>query len=420
MQEPDLVVVMVSNGPGELSTWVNPLTEKLSQYISIQQKSSSAVIRLRLVLVPCPNATGKEKEVAKNWNKFETITSAKDFWKLLINPKKFAFWPSKGVVVFLGGDQFWSVLLAARLNYKNIAYAEWIARWPFWNDRIAAMSPQVKSLLPKKFQKRCNVVGDLMADLKKYSQINSPLPKGQWIAILPGSKKAKLSVGIPFFLEMADHMKKIAPEYNFLIPIAPTTSIEEIKYFSSHDNPIASEYTSGIKTIKHSADSLNCKVLITYCDTKIHLIETNPSYTFLSQCDLAITTIGANTAELGALGVPMIVVLPTQHLNVMEAWDGFFGIIARMPIFKWIFGLALGLWRLRKNKLMAWPNINAKKMIVPERVGNFRPIDIAKEANDWLSSPHRLRGQKEDLKALRGKSGAIELMVKEIINLLSK
>ncbi|CAI5496811.1 unnamed protein product [Closterium sp. Naga37s-1] len=41
-----------------------------------------------------------------------------------------------------------------------------------------------------------------------------------------------------------------------------------------------------------------------------------PSYALLSQCSLALTTVGTNTAELAALGVPMVVVLPTLSLEV--------------------------------------------------------------------------------------------------------
>ena len=69
-------------------------------------------LTLRLVLVPCPNATGKEFKVASSWNKFDLITKSKSFWNLLIKPFSFADWPKKGIVVFLGGDQFWSILLA--------------------------------------------------------------------------------------------------------------------------------------------------------------------------------------------------------------------------------------------------------------------------------------------------------------------
>ncbi len=411
---------MVSNGPGELTTWVKPLAEKLHETLCLSSYKKNSLISLRLVLVPCPNSTGREKELAEKWEVFEQVSTAKSFWKLLINPRKYGFWPSKGVVVFLGGDQFWSVLLAARLKYKNITYAEWIARWPFWNDRIAAMSPKVKSLLPKKLQKRCVVVGDLMADIPENATKSNPLPKGKWIAILPGSKKAKLSIGIPFFLEMADHIKKIIPECNLLIPIAPTTNIEEIVFFNGPENSIAKQYKSKIQYIKTGSQNFPWKKIITQMKTEIHLIEEYPAHNLISQCNLAITTIGANTAELGALGIPMIVVVPTQHLNVMEAWDGFIGIIARLPILKWCLGLLISLWRMRGKRYMAWPNITAKKMIVPERIGKFEPIDIAREAEEWINSPTRLEGQKEDLMSLRGKPGAIKLMIKEINYLIDK
>ena len=74
---------------------------------------------------------------------------------------------------------------------------------------------------------------------------------------------------------------------------------------------------------------------------------------------------------------------------------------------------------MRKKSFMAWPNITANRMIVPERIGNILPIDIAKEAMEWMNSKERLLGQKEDLRALRGKPGAIECMSKEIIKLIS-
>ena len=69
---------------------------------------------------------------------------------------------------------------------------------------------------------------------------------------------------------------------------------------------------------------------------------------------------------------------------------------------------------------MAWPNISAKRMIVPERIGHITPKQIAQEAIDWLNSPTRLTGQKEDLKALRGQKGATNKFCKEIINLLEE
>ncbi len=420
MQEASRVVVLISNGPGELATWVRPISEKLHSKILMRPRAISSSISLRLVLVPCPNATGKEKTVANNWKLFDQITHAKRFWNLLMRPQHYGNWPQQGLVVFLGGDQFWSVLLSVRLGYRHITYAEWVARWPRWNNRIAAMSSKVRDRIPNQFKNRCNVVGDLMADLSDFAKIENTLPEGKWIALMPGSKKAKLSVGVPFLLEVADQLLKILPNYKFLLPIAPTTNLEELQEFMSHKNPIAKSYQSAIERIDPPKKNQILGKLITKAGTIIHLQEEAPAHISLSQCELALTTVGANTAELGALGVPMIVLVPTQHLHVMQAWDGFLGILSRLPGVGRFIGFLLSNWRLRSNSFLAWPNISAGRMIVPEKIGNIFPEEIAQEAAEWLSSPERLKGQKEDLRSLRGQPGAVEAMTQEIIDLLPK
>ena len=158
--------------------------------------------------------------------------------------------------------------------------------------------------------------------------------------------------------------------------------------------------------------------LLTPEGTLNHLHEDPPAHGVLSQCALALTTVGANTAELGALGVPMIVLVPTQHLAVMQAWDGWMGLVARLPGLKRLIGLLLSAWRLRNHGLLAWPNISAGRMVVPERVGTITPAQIATEASDWLQSPQRLDGQRQDLRALRGQPGAVAALAKQVQELL--
>ena len=420
MSNDPLALIFVSNGPGELTTWVKPLAQELHKQIEIRPKAKTSSISLNLVLVPCPNATGNENLVAQKWFQFENIIRAKNFWELLIKPKKFGSWPSNGLVIFLGGDQFWSVLLSARLGYLHMTYAEWIVRWPFWNDRVVAMSNNIVRKLPRRIQSRCSVIGDLTADLTETTEINDPLPSGKWIALMPGSKSAKLKIGIPFFLDVADKISKLKPECKFLIPVAPTTNLDQIKYFGSKKNPISKKYKSGIKSITKANNKETRGILITNNSTEILLQEKYPAYNDLIQCDIALTTIGANTAELGALNIPMIVVIPTQHILVMEAWDGLLGFIARLPILKLFFGLIISLIKLRKTGLMAWPNISAKKMIVPERIGHITTKQIAEEAIEWINSPSRLSGQRDDLQALRGNKGATQKFCQEIIKLLTE
>ncbi|MEB3263371.1 MAG: glycosyl transferase [Synechococcus sp.] len=410
-------ITLVCNGPGELTTWVRPLARRLHELLPLRPLVPESPWSLRLVLVPCPNATGREAAVARGWELFERIWPAEAFWGLLLRPHRRAAWPRQGVVVFLGGDQFWTVLLSARLGYRHLTYAEWVARWPRWNDRIAAMGPAAADRLPPRWRQRCTVVGDLMADLSEQARAEAPLPPGEWVALLPGSKRAKLQVGMPFLLEAADRLRALRPGCRFLLPVAPTTSVEELLQYAGPANPIQRHYGSGAPRLQ-AGGAGGARTLITPAGTPIELLESHPVHGALSQCRLALTTVGANTAELGALGVPMLVLVPTQHLQVMQAWDGGLGLLARLPLLRWLLGVALTAWRMRNRGFLAWPNITAGRAVVPERVGPITPEGIAAEAADWLAHPQRLEGMRDDLRSLRGQPGAVASLAELVCGLL--
>jgi len=420
MSNESAAVVIVSNGPGELATWVKPVLDCLNKQKSMSMNSDIPNYKLVLTLVPCPNATGKEFTVAHNWKLLDLIIPSKYFLKLLLKPSSFGKWPRHGVVVFLGGDQFWNILLAKRLGYQSITYAEWIARWPRWNLHIAAMNEGVRNKLPKKFKRKCQVIGDLMADVKLNSSLVNEINNKEWIAILPGSKKAKLSIGIPFFLEVADHIKECEENINLMIPIAPTTELNDFIFFQSAKNPITKYYSSNIKSIKKINNSIFDYVLETCKGTKIFILNQNSNHNILSQCKLALTTVGANTAELAAINLPMIVVLPTQHLNAMNAWDGIFGIIGKITFLNRLQTFIIKRWYLKNNKFFAWPNIKANKQIIPERVGIISPKDISDEAVYLLNEKNLLSEQKINLLKIRGKKGATKKLSKLILDTITK
>ena len=409
-------VVIVSNGPGELSTWVKPVLDYLVEQNHKCINSNLPKYKLVLTLVPCPHATGQEFSVANDWQIFDLIIPAKRFLKLLFKPSSFGNWPKKGVVVFLGGDQFWNILLAKRLGYQSITYAEWIARWPRWNLHIAAMNEEVRNKLPKKFKKKCQVIGDLMADINNNLSPINEISNGKWIAILPGSKKAKLSIGIPFFLEVADNISENGDDVNLMIPIAPTTEIKDFLYFQSDKNPITKYYSSKIKSIKKIENSIFDFVLETCKNTKIFILNQNSNHNILSQCKLALTTVGANTAELAAINLPMIVVLPTQHLNAMNAWDGIFGIMGKINLLNRILTFLIKRYYLKNKKFLAWPNIKANKQIIPERVGIISPKEISDEVIYLLNKNTILLEQKINLLKIRGKKGAIKKLSNLILD----
>ena len=415
-----IAVVIISNGPGELETWVKPVVRNLKKILTDGTGDQNINLSIRLALVPCPNANGNEFKVATQWELFELVTPAKSFWRLLYKPSLFGKWPEKGVIVFLGGDQFWSVLLSKRLGYKNITYAEWIARWPRWNAYIAAMSEKVKNKLPKKYKSKCIVIGDLMRDLSFKKEQFKEFKDKEWLAILPGSKKSKLLIGIPFFLEMADKISAMKPTINLMIPLASTIEVKDFYYYLSDKNIIAKKYSASIKSIKKINNSIFDYVLETQNNSKLFILSRNPNYEILSQCKLAVTTVGANTAELAAIQVPMIVVLPTQHLNVMQSWDGIFGIFGKISFINHLMTFFIKRWYIKKKKFFAWPNIKAGKLIVPERIGIIFPKDIAKEVIFLMNNKKLLDDQKFKLSEQRGNDGAAKKLVKLILKLISQ
>ena len=416
----NVAVVIISNGPGELETWVKPLVQYLRNTITKTLLHQNIHSSIRLCLVPCPNANGNELKVAKRWGIFDLITSAKSFWKLLLNPKLFDKWPDKGVVVFLGGDQFWSVLLSKRLGYENITYAEWVVRWPHWNVYIAAMNNKVKNDLAKRHKRKCFVIGDLMRDIDFDRNKFEDFRNQKWIAILPGSKKSKLSVGIPYFLEMADEIAKISNNINLMIPLAPTVDIQDLFYYASENNHIACHYSSQIKSIKKINDKNFDYLLETQKDTKIFILLNNPNYPILSQCELAVTTVGANTAELAAIQMPMIVVLPTQHLDIIKSWDGIFGILGKLPFFNYLITHFIKRWYIKNKKFFSWPNIRANKMVIPERIGEINPETIAEEVMHLINNEELLQEQKRRLSRQRGRKGAVKKLTSLILRSIEK
>jgi lipid A disaccharide synthetase len=194
--------------------------------------------------------------------------------------------------------------------------------------------------------------------------------------------------------------------------------VAELMAFAGPSNSITTHFGGGQPTLERSEDPSGRDVLRTAGGQAIVLVQEHPSHAILSQCSLALTTVGANTAELGALGLPMMVLLPTQHLEVMQAWDGWMGLLARLPFLRRLVGVALTAWRLRHRGFLAWPNISAGRSVVPEHVGCITPAGIAAEAAQWLRHPEKLALMRDDLRSLRGKPGAVKSLAEMVVDLV--
>lgn len=412
-------ILILSNGPGELATWVRPAVQALRQQLA----NSGTEARISVVLSPCPHATGKEAQIASSYPEVDRVQAPEHFFSFLLSGKTAENWDwyETGVILFLGGDQFFTVVIGKRLKYRTVTYAEWDARWYRWIDKFAAMKPEVFAKVPKKYADKFTVVGDLIAevgDRQSEAKDGAPPPREiELIGLLPGSKAAKLALGVPLCLAIAQSIHRIRPQTRFVIPVAPTIDVQTIAGFADpKQNPCLHLFDSASAEL-HLTES---PFLQTANNLKIELWTETPAYDLLSECSLCLTTVGANTAELGSLAVPMIVLIPTQQLDAMKAWDGLPGLLANLPLVGSVFATAINwaILQLGKGKLYAWPNIWAGEEIVPELIGRLEADAVADLAIDYLSHPDKLARMGDRLRAVRGESGAAkkiaELVCQEI------
>jgi lipid-A-disaccharide synthase len=251
-----------------------------------------------------------------------------------------------------------------------------------------------------------------MADIGRNLAAKNILQDGPpTVALLPGSKHGKLVQGVPFCLAIAQCLHQQRSDLRFILPLAPTIDCSSLaRYADPSCNPMV-EPMGGVTAKLHPAAASNPALLKTPSGLEIELIPEFPAHTALLQCELAITTVGANTAELGSLTLPMIVLLPTQQLDAMRNWDGLPGLAASLPAIGSAIAKFINYLVLRQKRLFAWPNIWAGEEIVPELVGNLSAEAVADRVLDLLDNPEKLQSIRDRLLQVRGSPGAARRLV---------
>jgi lipid-A-disaccharide synthase len=419
-------ILILSNGPGEITTWVRPVVKALREQLG----ENRSQVRISVVLSPCPNATGKEAAIARSYGEIDHVQSPEHFFTFLLRGKTQENWDwrKQGAVVFLGGDQAFAAAIGKRLSYRTIVYAEWDARWYRWIDHFCLREPSILSKIPSQYHSKVTVVGDLMADITVTSHqspvtseqnFSPPLPLSpspnlplspSTIALLPGSKPAKLAQGVPLFLAIAQHIWVQRPQTRFILPVAPTLDLLTLaSYADPNRNPALAKLGNVSAQLENNISDYaptENPVLKTSGGLNVELITQFPAHEFLRQCHLAITTVGANTAELAALGIPMFVLLPTQQLDAMRSWDGLPGLLANLPGLGSAFAKVINWLVLKQGRLFAWPNIWAGEAIVPELVGELQAAEVARLVMDYLDCPEKLEQMRDRLLMVSGQPGA--------------
>lgn len=406
-------ILILSNGPGELTTWVYPFLKALA----IEQQRSpeaAAKIRISIALSPCQNASGKEAQLAQSFPNVERVLPQEQFFDFLLWGRTPNWeWAKQGIVIFLGGDQFFTVAIAKRLGYKTLIYAEWEARWYRWADLFAVRNQAIADKIPAEFRQKTTVIGDLMVDRVETKSLNESGSTLQ-ICFMPGSKGHKLQIGVPLVVAIADILKQKRPDLELVIALAPTTTPEGLAKYAQNSFPTDDSDGATATLIDEN--------LVTAKGTVIKIHREFPAHALIQSSQLCITTVGANTAELAALHQPMIVLLPTNFVDMKVGWDGVLGLLATAPVLGKFLRVLINSILIteiqKKGQLLAWPNIWAGAAIVPELLGDLTPTQVATEILFYLDHPDELAKMRDRLKQVCGQAGAATKLAEMVIKTL--
>jgi len=390
-------IILVTNSPGELFSWAKVTAEKLKAH---------GASRIIVALVPCPFASGKEVEIARNFLEIDQVITPWEFVKLSLGlPLKNYRSAKKGIVVFLGGDYWHAHILAKRLKFPVIAYA--VKNSMFLNkfDRIAVIDQEMKDLLLNKdFPKeKISVIGNLMVDGIKINyppealreELEIPLD-APILGILPGSRLYHMEVSLPVFLKVAELVRQQLPEAKFIMGLSPFISIKELENCLNRPPQKELNGTTAIlrkdeKGWKITTEN-NCELIL-----REHI-----QYDLMNVSDVVLTIPGTNTAELAFLNKPMVVA-STWKAKIPRG--GIMGLLSNLPMGNLLKKhIITGI--LKKIKYTSLPNQLAQKVIVPEITVDRGGEDIAPVILDLLRNPEKRQEISRNLQGLFVKNDA--------------
>ncbi len=399
-------VVLVSNSPGEVSTYVKPIASEL--------RRRHPTWRLFLALVPCPYATGAERRVVESWGfPLEVWSPGQTAIRWLTGKKP----EGPGVVGFLGGDPWHALLLKQRFKFPAVAYfpekSRWIGtQWLGGFDASCLGYCDPATQVQAKGGGLWQEIGDLRVDAvlqalesRSCSEFSSrDQGKRPVLALFPGSRWLHLKAALGPFLSVAERLSERHPEWRILLSASPYLTREQLA--SAALNP----FNLGIAK---SRARLMGDYLLTEAGCEIEVCWNDP-YRVIGTCQLALSLPGTNTAELAIAGKPTVIPLSTR---VPVGGGGLLGVLDRLP------GLESLKRRLkaRKAKKLAYialPNQIAGRKVVPE----FYVRNDLEDLFDFLS--HLLDNAAErdrigrEARAVMGPPGSAERFVDMIETIL--
>lgn len=396
-------IIVVLNGPGEVSAWLYPFAAML--------KKHAPQVRLCTALVPCVFASGHELGVVQTMDGVAAVSRPRQTLGYIFSGEApEGFQPElPGCVLHFGGEPIFSWLLAKRLGYPMIAYSEGAVAFQSWYKKIFLVDATKMNGRPR--NGTYQVVGNIMVDA---ARMRCPARKKSrrtplTIGMFPGSRPYMVKHLLPFLIKMAEQVSVSYPDARWMIGKANYIGLDAIKEIAADPSGRLLEGESAVW-----GEGGPQGVLVSPAGARL---EIHSPQEVMEQADLIVTIPGTNTAELAALGIPMMVLIPTQH-GEAHPLPGLFGYIGHLPWLGPLIKRNLAHAYLRRARFLSHPNRRTGREVVPEIVGDLTPDIAAAALLRILEKPGD--AVERELVAIMGPPGATHRLVDEVVTFLRK
>ena len=408
-------VLLVTNGPGELYTWVTPVLKAL--------RKQAPDWRIAIGVIPCQFASGREVDIAQTLvgdvfsptNTMRTITLGQPL-------TGFSEGVQEGLVLSLGGSVDLAVRLAARLGWDVMRYHF----EPAWHKSLHTLFVTDEKNAQKVQQKAAaravpigNLVADALAELDDTNintsintsiNINTDKLGSPHVLVMAGSRDGFTRYVLPLMLAVIDRIRAYYPEARFVYPRSRLLT-EQGFQAALQGGDLQGKHALGGISGKFD-ESKNC--IVTETGTVLELISESARYAHMKTADIALTIPGTNTLELGMAHLPSVVAFP---LNKPEAipLEGLAHWLTSIPIIG--TPLKRRAVRLAAPHLPAsLPNHFAGETLMVELKGVLHADDVSKAALELLADAPQRQHIRTRLRETMPQPGAAAALVRHLID----